>query len=348
MPEVHVVLPGPIDTATGGYRYDRHLVQRLPALGWAVRLHELPTGFPFPAPSTRAVARAVLAGIPDGSAVLVDGLALGVLPDEVLPHRNRLRLVALVHHPLNAETGLEPAQIASLLDSERRALTAARALIVTSRATAKLVRDSGLSLLEPVVIEPGTERAPVRAARDGTPTRLLCVATLTPRKCHLLLLEALAEVRTLPWTLDCVGSTTLHGPTTAALFARRTALGFDERVRLLGERTPAELQRLHLDSDVFVLPSAFEGYGMAVAEALAQGVPVIATRTGAAGELVDARCGRLVEPGDRDGLVHALREVIGDPALREHLAEGARLRASTLPTWSDAAARLACLLQDVA
>ncbi|MET0292774.1 MAG: glycosyltransferase family 4 protein [Steroidobacteraceae bacterium] len=348
MRELHVVLPGPIDTATGGYRYDRHVIHELRALGWHVTVHELPAEFPFPTALAREAATALLAAIPDGSSVLFDGLALGVLADEVQPHRERLRLIGLVHHPLSAETGLSTSQAEGFFDSERRALENVRALVVTSAATAELVRASGLSSLQATVIVPGTTPAPLRAARSGTPTRLLCVATLTPRKCHALLLDALAEVRDLPWTLDCVGNVELHVPTVEALLAQRRKLGLDDRVRLLGERSSDELRELHLDSDVFVLPSAFEGYGMAVAEALAQGVPVIATRTGAAAELVDRTCGRLIAPGDPVGLVTALREVLRDVPLREQLASGARTRASTLPRWADSAARLASVVEGVA
>ena len=97
---------------------------------------------------------------------------------------------------------------------------------------------------------------------------------------------------------------------------------------------------VHYDrADVFVLPTFYEGYGMAVAEAVARGLPVVCSRTGALPDLVDARSGVLVPPGDVDALAEALAAVIGDDALRARLAAGAVARAATLPTWPDTATR---------
>jgi len=347
MPQLHFVLPGPIDTATGGYRYDRHLVRELRALGWDVQVHELPARFPFPDAASLAAAAGTFAALPDGALVLVDGLALGVLPDVVAPQSRRLHLAALVHHPLHAESGLDETQQRAFFDCERRALTHARRVFVTSPATAAMMRASGLLEQDPCVAVPGTEPAPVRAASSATFTRLLCVATLTPRKDHALLFEALAALRELPWSLDCVGSTDLHPPTTVALRALVDRLHLGSRVRLLGECSPQSLREKHLSADLFVLASRFEGYGMAVAEALAQGVPVVATRTGAAESLV-GDAGIVVEPGDRDALTDALRALLSDPVRRERHAAVARLRSSSLPRWQDAARLFARELAAVA
>lgn len=334
------VLPGPIDTATGGYRYDRHIVAQLRMLGWSVDVRELPARFPFPDDATLAAARALFAGLPDGMPTLVDGLAFGVLADVVAPHAARLPIAALVHHPLHAETGLDEERQRQLFAAERRALMLARRVIVTSRATAAALLACGLVGRSPAVVVPGVAPAALRMPSDHAQARLLCVATLTPRKRHALLIDALNESRSLPWTLTCVGSTTMHPPTTAALRAQIARLGLADRVHLRGECTPAELRALHLESDLFVLASAFEGYGMAFAEALAQGVPVIASRTGAAAELV-GDAGIVVEPEDGPALARALRQVLEDPARRERLAGAARRRAATLPRWEDSARLLA-------
>lgn len=348
MPALSVVVPGPLDTATGGYRYDRHMVAQLRMLRWDVTVHSLPAEFPFPSATTLRTAAELFAGFPADRLVLVDGLALGALADIASAHATRLRLAALVHHPLNAETGLSAEQRRTLFAAERRALEAARIVFVTSAATAELMVESTLVRRRPVVVVPGTESAPLRQPSNASATRMLCVATLTPRKCHALLFTALAQLQDCEWTLDCVGSAMFHPPTAAALREQLVELGLDGRVRLLGERTAAELQQLHVESDLFVLPAAFEGYGMAVAEALAQGLPVVATRTGAAAELVTGGAGLLVEPGDLEGLIAALRLLLEDPGRRETCATAARRRALTLPRWQDSAQLLATSLAGVA
>ncbi len=347
MPELCFVLPGPIDTATGGYRYDRHIVAELRALGWTVDVRELPARFPFPDAATLEAARALFAQLPDGTLTLIDGLAFGVLADIVAPQASRLRIAALVHHPLHAETGLDESEQRRLFAAERRALTFARRVIVTSPGTADTMVASGIVADMPVVVVPGTASAPLRAPSDDPHTRLLCVATLTPRKRHALLIDALSELRSASWTLTCVGSTTMHPPTTSALREQIARLHLDGRVRLSGECTPEELRSMHLQSDVFVLASAFEGYGMVFAEALAQGVPVIASRTGAAADLV-GDAGIVVEPDDGPALRQALRGVLEDPATRESLATAARRRSETLPRWADSARRLARELSTLA
>ena len=114
--------------------------------------------------------RVSLAAIPDGATVLVDGLALGALPDEIARERERLRVIALVHHPLAAETGLDPAVAAALEDSERRALAAVRFVVVTGRGTAAALAQYGVAPERIAVVEPGTDRAPlargIQAARS--------------------------------------------------------------------------------------------------------------------------------------------------------------------------------------
>ena len=340
MPSLAFVVPGPIDTATGGYRYDRQIVAELRRIGWGVDVHELPARFPFPDAGALDAARRTFERLPEGALVLVDGLAFGVLADVAAPHATRLRIAALVHHPLHAETGLDAPAQHRLFDAERRALALARRVFVTSEATASMMVASGLVTARPCVVVPGTLRAPLRPRRDDAHTRLLCVATLTPRKAHALLLDALAPLRDLPWTLTCVGSTVMHPPTTEAVQERIARLGLAARVRLHGECDPDALRALHLESDVFVLASGFEGYGMAVAEALAQGVPVIASRTGAAEALVQD-AGLLVAPGDGPALTEALRQMLSDSARRETFATRARVRAGTLPRWEDSARRLA-------
>jgi len=348
---VSFVVPGALDTPTGGYAYDRHVIDGLRDRGWHVKVHELDGGYPFPDAGAVARADALLASLAEGTLVVCDGLAFGALPEAAARQAARLRLVALVHHPLALETGLDPAAAAALRASERSALQAARAVIVTSRATAATMKDFGVPTGVVTVVEPGTASAPPargsRLAMPGADVHVLCVASLVPRKGHLLLIEALHAVRTLHWRLTCVGSLTLHPETAAGICALAAARGLGARIRFTGAAHGDALAAAYDAADVFVLPSWYEGYGMAVAEAVARGLPVVATRTGAAGDLVDQRSGILVEPGDLDALTAALDRVIGDDACRTSLAAGAAARAAALPAWPQAAARFEAALLEV-
>jgi glycosyltransferase involved in cell wall biosynthesis len=344
MPSVHVIVPGHLGTLTGGYTYDRRIVAGLRQRGWSVTVHELADTFPTPDTCARAEAAGVLAAIADAAIVMVDGLALGVLPDEVRPHAGRLRLVALVHHPLAEETGLDASVAAHFAETERRALQLVRRVIVTSAATARLLRAYGVDPQHMTIINPGTDPAPAARGSAGPDVELLCVASLTPRKGHEVLFRALSSldarggepIAQLNWRLTCVGDLGRDPVTAAGLRTQLSAVGLDDRVALVGEKDGTALAAFYDAADVFVLPTLYEGYGMVVAEALARGLPVIASATGAIAELVTPDVGIVVPPGDTEALTAALARVIADSEYRSRLTTGARSVRDRLPTWDAA------------
>jgi glycosyltransferase involved in cell wall biosynthesis len=275
----------------------------------------------------------------------VDGLAFGAMPEEAQREAGRLRLIALVHHPLAMETGIDSSVARALEASERRALAAARHVIVTSRATADDVAAYGVPRDRIAVVEPGTDPAPQSRGSGGERTHFLCVAALVPRKGHEILFRALGSMSNRSdWLLTCVGSADRNPETADALCARLRADGLGDRVRLAGEADAHALAAHYDEADVFVLPTLHEGYGMAVAEALAHGLPVISTPTGAIGDLVGEDAGLLVPPGDAGALTAALSRVLDNEALRRRLRAGAIRARTRLHTWDDASARMADVL----
>lgn len=344
MPALALVLPGDPLTPTGGYEYDRRIVAGLRALGWAVAVHALDGSFPAPTPAVRAAARAAFVRIPDGATVLVDGLALGVLPEIAAAESRRLNLVALVHHPLAEETGLEPARAEALRHSEAQALAAVRFVVATSSTTARGLARYGVRPERIAVIVPGTDPAPLALGSGSPDVALLCVGAVVPRKGHAVLVEALSGLADRDWHLTCVGSLERSPQTVAALQHQIAALGLAHRVTIRAAVDPATLDAHYARTDVFVLPTFHEGYGMALAEALARGLPIVSTRAGAVPETVPADAGLLVPPGDPAALRNALARVLHDAPLRARLAEGARRARPRLPTWDAACARLAAVL----
>jgi len=335
--------PGDLGTRTGGYTYDRRIIEGLRALGWQVDLHSLGEGFPAPDANALARARAVIEALPDDALAVVDGLAFGVLDELVQAHSQRLRWVALVHHPLALESGLSDVQQQTLHASEQRALKAARHVIVTSPFTARnLATEFGVAADRIDIVEPGTDEAPIAAgSAPGDALNLLCVATITPRKGHALLVEALAGLKDRHWTLHCAGSLGMDPACTAALQRSIAQHGLQDRVLLAGEQDEAGLQRLYAAADAFVLPSFHEGYGMALAEAIARGLPVVSTRAGAIADTVPEAAGVLVPPGDVPALRGALQRLLDDAPWRAQLRHGALAARTALPTWPRSSARFA-------
>jgi glycosyltransferase involved in cell wall biosynthesis len=337
------LIPGRLDTRTGGYEYDRQIIAGLRRRGWDVVVRGLDASFPHPTPEALAQAHAVLAELPERQTVLIDGVALGAMPDLAAAAAGRLRLVGLVHHPLAGETGLDRETASRLEDSERRALQHVHSVVVTSPRTAAGLAQYGVTPDRIAVVEPGTDRAPLARGSGPGPPQFLCVASLSPRKGHEVLFRALARLRDRAWLLTCVGDLEREPDVVATLRATLRAAAVADRVRLVGEADAHAIAEHYDRCDVFVLPTFYEGYGMVVAEALARGLPVLSTPTGAIAELVGADAGRLIAPGDVDGWAAALADVC-DPAVRARLAEGARRVRNRLPTWEDALDRMVAVL----
>lgn len=344
----HFLLPGDWHTPTGGYTYDRRLSLALREQGWTVLPQVLEGAWPWPDDSDLSAALARIAALPDGALVVADGLAFGALARVVRPHAQRLRWVAQVHHPLHLETGLSAADSARLRAAEAQALPLARQVVVPSRHTLDEVAALGVPPARIAVVEPGTDPSlPAQSPpRRGGPVQLLCVATLTPRKGHALLLEALAGLTSLPWVLHLVGSGERDPRTAESLRAQAAPLG--ERIVWHGELPGAALRAHYLAADAFVLPSLYEGYGMVIAEAIAHGLPVVTTDGGALAHTLPPGAGLQVPAGEVAALQAALQRVVADAELRERLARGAREAAAALPTWPQQAARYAAVLEAVA
>ncbi len=340
MPEVVFAIPGDLATPTGGYRYDQKVMELLPDFGWSVRHIALPGDFPAPSRMSLEKTGRLLAATPADAQLLIDGLAYGAMPAELVDCL-RHRIVALVHHPLALETGLEPERAAVLRRSEQAALARAVRVIVTSPPTAALLaRDFGVPADRISVAEPGTDPAPRARGGDGPP-HLLSVGSVTMRKGYDTLVAALALITDLAWESRIAGSLDRDLAAAAALSDAIGRTGLDRRVRLLGPLDEQALAAEYDQARLFVLPSHFEGYGMAFAEALAHGLPVVGCTGGAVAATVPVEAGILVPPGDAGALAKALRRLLADPSELARRAEAAWKHAERLPRWRDTAAKVA-------
>jgi glycosyltransferase involved in cell wall biosynthesis len=331
-------VPGDLATPTGGYSYDRRVIAELRALGWEVDVVSLGEGFPRPSPEQRAIALSRLKALPEDVPVIVDGLALGALPEEAEKISRRAPLVALVHHPLALETGLSSADVDKLFESERTALAAAHSVIVTSPYTSeRLSEDYDVPPETITVAPPGTDRgAPAKGSTDGT-VRLLSVGAVVPRKGFDILIAALAPLAHLPWRLTIAGDLTRDEATATKLQEDILKHKLADRIDLLGALSQEQLGVLYSSSDIFVLASHFEGYGMAYAEAMAHGLPVIGTTGGATMDTVPANAGVLVDPGNVKALTRGLKMLIENVNERRWFATGALTASADLPTWKETA-----------
>jgi len=328
-------VPGDLATPTGGYRYDRRIIRELRHMGWQVDVVDVGGGFPFPSVAQRAKALAILSAVPAGCPTVLDGLAFGALP-EASALRSRTPLIALVHQPLALDPGLDTTQADAFRETERAALGAAARVVVTSEATARIViTDYDVPSQRVSVVRPGNDPVPpARGNNDGV-VRLLSVGSVVPVKGYDVLAAAVATLGDMPWRLTIAGDLTRNLDAAARLDADISARGLGDRIAVLGAVPPERINDLYMASDLFVLASRFEGYGMALTEAISHGLPVISTMAGAISDTVPAGTGLLVPPDDVAALAEALRRLISDRAERQRLAINARAAAAQFPTWQE-------------
>ena len=344
-----LIVAGDPAQRTGGYIYDAQIVSALRDQGWDIDVVGLAGRFPDADAEASAALAQALESLPEHAAVVIDGLAMGALPDVVTQHAQRLDITALLHHPLGDELGLNEADQQRFHRSELTALAPVARIIVTSHFTARRLPELAALYAMPLkadvtVVEPGVAQAPISpAAAPGETLRLLCVATLTPRKGQDILVQALAGVAGDHWQCDCYG-----GARDPAFTQRVQQLieqnGLQSSMQLHGECGSETLEAAYRSAHALVLPSWYEGYGMVVTEALAHGLPVITTTGGALRDTLPEGAGLSVEPGDSAALQDALNCFCHDAELRQQLRHGAAQARDALSDWQAAGTAFAAAL----
>jgi glycosyltransferase involved in cell wall biosynthesis len=331
----HFAIPGDLTALTGGYGYDREVLARAGQFGIDMSHMALPQSFPAPTQEDLEATMAILQALPRGEPLLVDGLAFGAFPAQLLDLLPA-KTIALVHHPLALESGLSAASADALKDSERRALAHVCAVIVTSETTKDLlIADYGVPAGRIAVAMPGTDLAPRSRGGVTDCLQLLAVGSVVPRKGYDILMDALADLASLDWRLTIAGSLTRAVPHVAQVREKIAAGPLADRILFSGEVSQDELERLYAEADVFVMSSLYEGYGMVLGEAMARGLPIVTTTGGAAAQTVPDGAALKVCPGDAPALRNALHDMIVDQELRARMADVSWQAGQALPTWDD-------------
>jgi glycosyltransferase involved in cell wall biosynthesis len=341
--EAVFAIPGDLKSTTGGYAYDRRVIELLPDFGVPVSVLALPDSFPNPSPGDLTKTGRLLKAKQADAVAVIDGLAFGAFSESLIAGLEG-RVIALVHHPLFLETGLAHTRKVELKANEESALRRANHIVVTSHATKRILVDiMGLPSNKVTVAEPGTDPAQ-RATGTGAPLQILSVGAVLPRKGYDVLINALAPLQDLDWRLTIAGALDRHADAVAAVQNAIRKHGLENRVTLAGKVVPATLERHYDSADLFVSASLFEGYGMVLAEAMARGLPMVIAAGGAAAETAGDAAALHVEAGNVPALTAALKRALTDKKLRNRLADAAWEAGRTLPTWHETARRIAAVI----
>jgi glycosyltransferase involved in cell wall biosynthesis len=346
-----LAVPGDLDTLTGGYLYDRRLLVGLRNLGREVMHIELPETFPDPSPADRAVAAARIAAVAPDCPLVIDGLAFGAMAREDLC-AVQAPIVALVHHPLAEERGLDAAQRSRLYRSERDNLALAAHVVVTSGHTLELLTERyGVAAERVTIARPGIDGAgsrdlPARSPTEGPPL-ILSVGILVPRKGHDTLLQALARIADRPWRAVIVGAPR------DTRFSRQLEdlvddLDLASRVHLAGRVPEGELAGLWRQASVFALATRYEGHGIVFDEAMRHGLPIVTCAAGAVPDTVAPGAGLLTASDDPGAFAAALASVLDDADTRTSLARASAAAGAALPGWDSTARCVARVLDGIA
>ena len=340
---------GGLDGLTGGTLYDRQLVDALSARGHQVEIVALPrrswaTGLLdnfLPGPAARCSRHHVL---------VQDGLCHPSLLrlNRRLAGRRRLPVVALIHQVRSSRSARPPSSPWARW-VERAYLRSVTACIFNSRDTRRRAFHLAGREVPATVAPPGGDRLhppPTReqaGARDAPgPLRLLFVGNLSPVKGVLPLLQSLAELPPDVWRLEVVGSLALDRRYARRMVAWADARGLSGRVRFHGVLTGEALRSAYRASEVFAMPFADEGFGIAALEAMGFGLPVIGSRIGGVREFVHhGEDGFLAAPGDLDGVRRVILHLHRDRKRLEIMGEAARRSFRAQPTWAESM-RIAC------
>lgn len=348
-------IPGDLDTVTGGYLYEKRLLEGLRAVGTATELLQLGGSFPDPSPADHEHAVEALMAVDAGTPVILDGFVFGSLDPAALA-RLPAPIVGVVHHPLALEEGLSDARREHLHRTERANLGRADAVLVPSPHTARiLVERYGADPARVTVARPGTDQPGGAGAPGppGAPSRrgegppfILSVGIQHPRKGHDVLLRALARLIDREWTAAIVGAA-WHPEHAGDLQRLRDELGLAGRVRFTGVIPTPERDALYGAATVFALATRYEGYGLVFDEALAHGLPIVSCATGAVPDTVPPGAGVLVPPDDPAAFAEALGAVLDGDDRRTAMAAAAARAGSALPSWVETARLAQRVLGDV-
>ena len=345
-----LAVPGEINTVTGGYIYDRRLLEELRAAGRGMQLVTLPDSFPFPSPQEMDAAMHALLALPETCPVIIDGLAFGAL-DPARVGLIKAPIVALVHHPLALESGLPQDVQDHLWRTERDNLRHAAQIIVPSPHTREILSErydvpaARIHVALPGIDLPVPDTWDATVAPQGAPL-ILSVGILHPRKGHDVLIDALALVADQEWHAEIVGNPWEKGHYDALQDRIRQA-GLSDRINLAGRVSDEALEQLYRRASIFALATRYEGYGIVFNEALVHGLPIVSCRTGAVPDTVPAAAGLLVARDDATAFAGALRALLTDQSLRTDMAEAARQAGARLSSWGETA-RIAGFALDAA
>ena len=331
---LHFLIPGDIDTLASCYIYDKKIIEGLKNKGHKVALYRLADDFPFPSDKSLKHCQEVVKSIPKSEPIIIDSLAFGIIPSVIKKVSTTNPIIGLIHLPLSADPNYSAYQRTLITSQEMEAFKLATKFIVTSEYTLEVLLNLGIEKHKINLVIPGIDNFPQKKKYPEIPTKLLSIANLCRSKDHAILVRALTALKDKNWVLDCYGNLDLDREYLADFQSMIRKNHLQNKILIHGTISGQELSDAYLNADLFVHPSEFETYGMALAEALSHGIPVIATTGGGICKTVPAKMGQFFKPSDVYGLQSILEELFENPEVYKKLYTQASTYKDKAQTWT--------------
>ena len=346
--EIHFIVPGDIDQLTGGFIYAKRIINELRLIGRNVILHELSGELPNEDTPAKISAKMILDQVSDNDIVIIDWLGIIAFEKVLEIHHLRVIFIALIHNPVHIDS-LSFRKI-NFEAFEIKFLSMFQQVIVTSEYTAELLRKYTKEL-EINTVNPGID-IPAKIndsyiSNSKHTIKILSVGSLIPRKGIVVLIEALSQLKEIKWELICVGNVNRNKEYVENIKMKISSFNLIDRIKFTGNVSPQKLSKLFQSSDIFVLPSYFESYGMVLAEAMIYSLPIITTNAGAIPYTVSTNSAILIKPGSVNEMVEALYKLMTDIEFRKDLAKKSKKAGKQLLTWSDATKKFDSIVNKV-
>lgn len=343
MMTVYFINTGDIHSLTGGYLYNMHIINGLKNKGYTVNLLGIhPEGRDWNSLETSC--RSLLKNIPYGSRVIVDSLVIAPMHRVIQEFGKSLKFLGLMHLPLSYDIFSGVHRIPE--DNELQAMHHMHRVVVTGQFTFHLLCDSGLNPAKIRIAGPGTENFPRKGQYKPVPSQLLCIANYSAVKAQDVLIRALYRLKDRTWTLHLHGNMESDKDYAESIGSLIRKLKLEHRIIMHGIVERHNLSGVFLDADLFVLPSLFESYGMALAESLAHGIPVLTTRAGNIPYTVPAAMGLFTEPANEQQLADAILSLLDDPVKYSSLCSAASTYYLQARSWDQAITDFEMILQE--
>jgi glycosyltransferase involved in cell wall biosynthesis len=321
--KIHLLYSGDYNALTGGFIYNKRIVEGLKLKGHEIKLHPLPGDFPYPSVDHRNYCMYITQLIPIGEPIIIDSIVFGIIPEILKELSIKNPIIGLIHLLYTVNPNYSIHERESLAISEKESCNYTSAMVATSFFTQQLLLKLRVNRNIISVILPGVDNYPRKTNYAVTPTKLLCVSNYTTGKGYLTLIKALTLLKDKDWEINCYGNQEFDPEYVRQIKSKIDENGLENRIHIHSAIKDKELSDAYLNADLLVHPSNFETYGMVLTEALAHGLPVVASTGGGIKETVPEKMGFFFTPGDANSLKSVLTDLMDNPKIYKPLCREA-------------------------